>query len=80
MLSKITGACPGGAVVKNLPANAGDTRDPGSIPGLGRSPGGGKETHFSILDWKIPRTEEPGGLQSLGSQRVRLRVLQYPRS
>ena len=32
---------PGGAVVKNLPANAGDGRDIGSIPGLGRSPGGG---------------------------------------
>ena len=27
-------------------------------------------THFSILAWKIPRTEEPGGLQSMGSQRV----------
>ena len=27
-------------------------------------------THPSILDWKIPRTEEPGGLQSMGSQRV----------
>ena len=32
---------PGGSVVKNLPANAGDTGDGGSIPGLGRSPGGG---------------------------------------
>ena len=31
----------GGSVVKNLPANAGDERDTGSIPGLGRSPGGG---------------------------------------
>ena len=28
-------------------------------------------THSSILDWRIPRTEEPGGLQSMGSQRVR---------
>ena len=27
-------------------------------------------THFSILAWKIPRTEEPGGLRSIGSQRV----------
>ena len=35
-------ALPGGAVVKNLPANAGDTRDADSIPGLGRSPRGGK--------------------------------------
>ena len=32
---------PGGVVVKNLPANAGDTEDAGSIPGLGRSPGAG---------------------------------------
>ena len=32
---------PGGTVVKNLPDNAGDVRDTGSIPGLGRSPGGG---------------------------------------
>ena len=54
------------AVVKNLPASAADARDPSSIPGLGRSPGGGKAAHFSILDWKIPWTEEPGGLQSLG--------------
>ena len=34
---------PGGAVVKNLPANAGDTRDMGSIPGLGISPGVGND-------------------------------------
>ena len=53
-------------MVKNLPASAADVRDPSSIPGLGRSPGGGKAAHFSILDWKIPWTEEPGGLQSLG--------------
>ena len=32
---------PGGTVVKNPPANAGDTRDMGSVPGLGRSPAGG---------------------------------------
>ena len=60
MLSKITGACPGGAVVKNLPANAGDTRDPGSIPGLGGSPGEGNDYPLSILAWEIPQTEEPG--------------------
>ena len=114
---------PGRAVVKNLPANAGD---PGSIPGLGRSPGEGHgnplqycclenpmdrgawwaraqgfpgglvvknppamqemqipslgqedppekgmATHSSILAWRIPWTEEPGRLQSMGSQRVR---------
>ena len=37
--------------------------DPGSIPGSGRSPGEGKATHSSILAWRIPRTEEPGGLR-----------------
>ena len=31
----------------------------------------GMETHFSVLAWRIPWTEEPGGLQSMGSQRVR---------
>ena len=31
----------------------------------------GMATHFSILVWRIPQTEEPGGLQSMGSQRVR---------
>ena len=31
----------------------------------------GMATHFSILAWRIPRTEEPNGLQSMGSQRVR---------
>ena len=33
---------PGGAMIENLPATVGDARDGGSIPGLGRSPGGGK--------------------------------------
>ena len=35
------------------------------------SPGGGHDTHSSILAWRIPWTEEPGGLWSTGSQRVR---------
>ena len=61
---------PGGSVVKNPPANAGDAGEADFIPELGRSPGGGNATHFSILVWKIPWTEEPGGLQSIGSQRV----------
>ena len=56
-------------VVKNPPANTGDPRDVGSIPGLGRSPGIGSGTHSNILAWKIPWAEEPGGLQSMGSQR-----------
>ena len=54
-------------VVKNMPANAGDISDMGSNPGSGRCPGEGMATHFSILVWRIPRTEEPGGLQSMGS-------------
>ena len=58
-------------VVKNLPANAGDIRDVGSIPRPGRSPGGGHDNpHSSILAWEIPWTEESGGLQSIGLQRV----------
>ena len=58
-------------VVKNLPANAGDIRDSSSIPESGSSPGGGHGIHSSSLAWRIPWTEEPGGLQSMGSQRVR---------
>ena len=59
-------------MVKNLLANAGDSRDTGSIPGLRRSPGGeGMATHSTILAWRIPWTEKPGGLQSIGSHRVR---------
>ena len=58
-------------MVKNSPANTGDTRNVGLIPGLARSPGGGNGNHSSILAWEIPWTEEPGGLQSMGSQRVR---------
>ena len=42
----------------------------GSIPGLRRSPERGMATHSSTLTWKIPWTEEPGRLQSMGSQRV----------
>ena len=58
-------------MVKNLPANVGDTRDMGSIPGSGRSLENEMATHSSILAWKILWTEEPGGLQSMGLQRVR---------
>ena len=58
-------------VVKNPPTNAGDIRDVGLIPGSGRSPGGGAvAAQSSILAWRIPRTEEPGGLQSMGLQSV----------
>ena len=58
---------PGGSVRGNLPTNAGD---PASIPGLERALEKEVAAHSSILAWEIPWTEEPGGLQSLGSQRV----------
>ena len=54
-------------MVKNLPANAGDA---GSIPVSGRQPGGGNGIPLE-WDGRIPWTEKPGGLQSMGSQRVR---------
>ena len=44
--------------------------EPCSIPGLRRSPREGKATHSSILAWRIPWTEEPGRLPSMGSERV----------
>ena len=57
-----------GSAAKNLPANSGDAGDMSSIPGSGRSPGIEMATHSSTLAWKIPWTEEPGGLKSMGSQ------------
>ena len=57
-------------MVKILFANAGDIRDQGSIPGWGRSPGGGNGLHSSILAWRIPWKEEPDRSQPLGLQRV----------
>ena len=57
---------PGGTVVKNPPANAGD---PGSIPGSGRSSGEGNGNPLQN-SWRVSWTEEPGELQSMGSQRV----------
>ena len=57
---------PGGSEVKASASNAGDL---GSIPGLGRSPGEEMVTHSSILAQRIPWTEKPGRLQSMGSQR-----------
>ena len=57
-------------VVKHRPANAGDIRDTYSIPGLWIPLEEGMATHSSILAWRIPWTEELGGLQSIGSQQV----------
>ena len=53
-------------VGKNLPANAGDIKDLGSISGSGRSPGVGNNHPLGILAWRIPWTEDPGGYGSWG--------------
>ena len=60
----------GDSVVKNLPDDEGDTGDTGWSLGQKDPLEEGMVTHSSILAWKIPRTEKPGGLQSTGSQRV----------
>ena len=62
---------PSGLAVMNQPANAGVAAGAvGSIPGSGRSPaeGNGYPLQYSYLE--LPWTEEPGGLQSMGSQIV----------
>ena len=58
---------PAGSDGKESACNAGDL---GSILGSRRSPGEGNDNPLSILAWRIPWTEEPSGLQSMGSQRV----------
>ena len=58
-------------VVMNEAANAGDIRDLDLIPGLERCPEKTMAIHYSFLAWRIPWTEEPGGLHYMGSQRVR---------
>ena len=62
---------PLGSVVKNLPANAGDMGDMGSIPGLGRTPEEGNGNPLQYSWWEILWTEEQDGLKSMGLQRVR---------
>ena len=57
---------PGSSVLKNPPASAGDMGDVGLIPGLGRSPGGGRGNPLQYSCLEVPWTEEPG----MGSQRV----------
>ena len=66
----VSAGFPGDPVVENQPANAGDVRDVGSIPGSEDPLEEGMATHSSILVWRIPWTEEPGGLWSMGLQRV----------
>ena len=53
-------------MAKNMPANAGDIGDPGSIPGLERYPGEGNGNPLQYSCLENPWTEEPGGLQSMG--------------
>ena len=53
---------------KECACNSGD---PGLVPGLGRYPGQRNGYPSNILAWRIPLTEEPGGLQSMWSQRVK---------
>jgi len=72
--NKLIGALldfPDGSAVKELACNRGDAGDMGSVPGWRRSPGEGNGNQPSIPAWKIPWTEEPGGLQSNRLQRVR---------
>ena len=61
---------PGGSAVKNSPADVGDTEDVGPIPGVGDPLEEGMATHSGIPAWRIPWTEEPHRLQSMGLQRV----------
>ena len=61
----------GSSVVKNLPDNARGAGDTGSILGQEGPLEEEMASHSSTLVWKIPWIEEPGGLQSIGLQRVR---------
>ena len=56
---------------KESVGKAGDLRDPGSITGSVRFPWRRHNNHSSVLAWRILWIEEPGGIQSMGSQRVR---------
>ena len=58
-------------MIKNSSTNVGDIKDRVQFLGLEDPLEKDMETHSSILVWRIPWTEESGGLQSMGSQRVR---------
>ena len=58
-------------MVKNLPANTGDVKEVGSVSRWEEPVEEHVAAHSSILSLRIPWAEEPGGLQSIGSQRVR---------
>ena len=59
-----------GSMGRETACNAGDAGDMSSIPGSGRSLEEGMATHSRILAWRIPWTEEPGGLQSIGRKEL----------
>ena len=61
---------PDGSMGKESTCDAGDIGDVGSIPGLGRSPGEGTGNPLQYSCLENPTDQEPGGLQSMGSQRV----------
>ena len=61
---------PGGRVIRNPPANAGDTSDEGSVPGQEDPLKEEMASYSSIRVEKSPWTEEPGRLQSIGLQRA----------
>ena len=71
MLAPQRAGLPGDSLVKNLPAT--QELQETQVRFLGKEDPLEEEemaTHSSILAWRIPWTEEPGGLQSMGSQRV----------
>ena len=61
-------------MVKNPPANAEDIRDSGSTLGQEDPLEEEMVTHSTILAWKIPWTEKPGGLQSMGSKKIQTQL------
>ena len=61
---------PGGSVIKNLPANAGDMGDAALIPSSGRSSGEGNIIHSSILAWRIPWTTSLVGYNPQGHKEL----------
>ena len=71
---------PGGTVVKNPPANVGDTRDMGSIPGSGRSPGVGNGNPFQCSCLKNPRDEGAWWAAAYGVAQSQTRLKQLSSS
>ena len=61
---------PCGTMIQNPPVNVGDARDLGSIPGSVRSPGTADDNPLQCSSLENPMDREPGGLQSMGLQRV----------